>query len=192
MAQATQDFRPLRLGVCEPQAVDLALAMAAAGSSVCSGIDVGRSCCSLKFPTTPVPEPGALSCALSFGGWQGLPGPCGLSCWMWVRLRSDPEMEPLFSGRLEALGGCDIKAQPVDQQDPGVWGSGPPGTLSLPRSLSTGPWWQSDHGRGAILGVGMAVEKPEGQEAAERRVWGPPPGRGGAWGSRVPRLSLSA
>lgn len=37
----------------------------------------------------------------------------------------------LFLGELEALRGCDIKTQPVDQQDPRVWRSGPPGTLAL-------------------------------------------------------------
>lgn len=53
----------------------------------------------------------------------------------------------LFSGELEAFRGCDIKAQPVDQQDPGARSSGPPGTLLLPEASDCGLFWWDDLGQ---------------------------------------------
>ena len=81
-----------------------------------------RPCLSLS------PQP---SCTHSSGG-----GSRGLSCAdvvrgaLW-RCQPGPKVEALFSGELAGLGGGDVAAQPVDQQDPGVSTAGPSGTMPL-------------------------------------------------------------
>lgn len=90
----------------------------------------------------------------------------------------------LSLGELEALRGCDIKTQSVDQQDPGVWRSGRAGTRGLPEACDVGPFVVNEgrqrgpENEGHVPGTDRGSGGGQGQQRTGLGL-GSPSGRGG-------------
>lgn len=116
-------------GVCKSRP----LVWAVPDSSASSCVSLGAPAADLSSLPLVSPRPPGCAHSPSEGGGRarrpGLDG-CGQGTGPW-RCPPDPDTEAVFSGELAALGGCDVQAQPVDQQDAGVRRWGPAGIHAL-------------------------------------------------------------